>query len=52
MESAFNLALRPTVDELNTCLEWVSERDANPDWPENVRRHFMILKKRLGYAEK
>ncbi len=46
------LALRPTLNELSACLEWVTERDGNPDWPENVQKHFALLKKRLGYEEK
>lgn len=46
------LALQPTASELDACVDWVSERDGNSDWPENVRRHFTILKERLGHEEK
>lgn len=46
------IALRPSLEELDACWDWVSERDANPDWPENVRRHFAVLKRRLGLDEK
>jgi hypothetical protein len=44
------IALKPTVKELEACIDWVSERDANKDWPENVRQHFALLKKRLGHG--
>ena len=43
------IALKPTLEELNQCVEWVSFRDANPMWPANVNAHFSELKRRLGY---
>jgi hypothetical protein len=46
------IALKPSAREVDACLDWVSERDANPEWSENVRGHFALLKKRLGYDEK
>ena len=44
------MALHPSPKELDTCFDWVANRDANPDWPENVRRHFTLLGKRLGHG--
>lgn len=41
------VALKPTLDELEACFEWVASRDANPDWPKNVIAHFEALKRRL-----
>ena len=37
------------VDELEDNIEWVRERDGNPDWPAHVNLQVKILKKRLGY---
>ncbi|MGK5084476.1 DUF6036 family nucleotidyltransferase [Bdellovibrionota bacterium FG-1] len=45
------MAFKPTQKELDSCIDWVSQRDGNPNWPENVRRHFEILKKRLGHDQ-
>jgi hypothetical protein len=46
------ISLRPTAEEIDLCLGWVLDRDANSEWPENVHRHFILLKKRLGYVER
>lgn len=43
------IALRPTAAELSECLGWVEERDANPGWPDHVRRSFRLLARRLGH---
>ncbi len=43
------LALKPTLQELNENLLWVSERDGNPMWPNHVQAQFLRLKKALGY---
>lgn len=43
------VALAPTVQELLECLPWVIERDANPLWPEHVKRSFHALAEELGY---
>ncbi|MGE3975373.1 MAG: DUF6036 family nucleotidyltransferase [Bdellovibrionales bacterium] len=42
-------SLKPTKDELNNAIEWVKERDSNPDWPEHVEKAFAFLGKALGY---
>lgn len=44
------IALKPTLEELEECFPWVSERDASPQWPKNVYIHFEELKKELGYV--
>ena len=44
------LALKPTFDELNRCLGWLSERDGHPQWPKHVRLSLHALAERLGYA--
>lgn len=43
------IALRPSREELLDCLEWVRDRDANPEWPKHVQARFEKLAKRLGY---
>lgn len=45
-------ALRPTVDELQTCLPWLVERDANPMWPAHVKTSLHRLAEKLGYEFK
>jgi len=42
------IALSPTREELAACFQWVSERDANPLWINNVDAHFIKLKQALG----
>jgi hypothetical protein len=44
------VALAPTAQELGECLPWVIERDANPLWPEHVRRSFRALAEELGHG--
>lgn len=44
------IALRPTIEELADCLQWVKERDAHPKWPENVEVHFQKLIRKLRGA--
>jgi hypothetical protein len=44
------IALSPTGDELDNCLNWLLERDGNPYWPENVRASLRKLAKETGYA--
>jgi hypothetical protein len=44
------VALAPTAAELAECLQWVIERDANPQWPEHVRRSFAALAEELGHG--
>lgn len=43
------IALRPTPEELNICLEWVSEQDGNPLWPNHVHKELVRLGKLLGH---
>lgn len=45
-------ALCPTVDELQTCLSWLVERDANPMWPAHVKTSLHRLAEKLGYEFK
>jgi hypothetical protein len=42
-------ALRPTAEELRTCLPWLVERDANPMWPDHVKTSLRRLGEKLGY---
>lgn len=44
------IKMNPSQEELDKCFEWVSERDANPDWRKNVENHFAELKKELGHG--
>lgn len=44
------VALAPTGEELRTCLPWLEERDANPDWPRHVRVSLAALAKEVGVA--
>lgn len=44
------IALAPTPDELETCLPWVVDRDANPYWQEHVKNTFIELAERIGYV--
>jgi hypothetical protein len=43
------IALKPSINELNDAIAWVSCRDTNPYWPEHVRGQFDRLKKALKY---
>jgi hypothetical protein len=45
------LKMKPTLEELNECYKWVSERDGNPGWSKNVESHFNNIKKELGYGK-
>jgi hypothetical protein len=44
------LALAPTNSELEAISGWLSERDANPDWPAHVRETLDDLRRRLGHV--
>jgi len=41
------IALKPTFEELDSCLDWVLKGDANPLWPKRVKEVFAKLKKEL-----
>jgi len=41
--------LKPTIQELLEGIDWVKERDANPNWPLHVEKSFAVLKKALRY---
>ena len=43
------IALSPTAQELDQCLEWLYDRDGNPFWPDNVRLSLKKLAMDLGY---
>jgi len=40
--------LSPSNDELDEALEWLTERDGNPLWPERVKAQIDYLKERLN----
>jgi hypothetical protein len=42
------VALSPTSEELQICLPWLEDRDANPDWPRHVRVSMAALAKEVG----
>ena len=42
-------ALVPTAEELETCLPWLVERDANPMWPDHVKTSLRRLAEKVGY---
>jgi hypothetical protein len=44
------LALKPTKEELISCLEWVRNQDENADWPKHVTTMFKTVAKELGYG--
>ena len=44
------IALKPSREELDEALPWVEYQDANPDWPENVRRVLANLRRSLGHG--
>jgi len=46
------IALKPLPGEVMECYPWLKERDANPDWPEYVRKSLILMGKRLGYELK
>lgn len=41
------IALAPTPDELRAAEAWVSEQDANPDWPAHVSEVFADMERRV-----
>lgn len=41
------IALNPREDELRKALEWIKERDANPEWPTYAEKQFSIFKSKL-----
>jgi len=43
------IAMKPSAIELDQCIEWVKDRDMNPDWPRHVIARFDLLKKKLGH---
>ena len=45
------LKMKPTVEELEECFNWVAERDGNQGWIKNVEKHFNLIKKELGYGK-
>jgi hypothetical protein len=44
------VALGPTSDEIADALPWISDQDANPDWPAHVRATATELAQRLGHG--
>ncbi len=42
------IALRPSLQELKKSYLWLIDRDANPKWPEHVKKSLQELAKRLG----
>jgi len=44
------LALTPTSQELAESEAWLTERDANPMWPDHVRATLDDLRRRLGHG--
>ena len=44
------IALKPTLTELDNCIEWVLQGDANEHWPNRVNEQFQKLKKALGHG--
>ncbi len=43
------VARAPTETESSECLQWVCDRDMNPDWPTHVTNSFNKLARKLGY---
>ena len=43
--------MKPTLEELDSCYQWVIERDMNPGWRKNVENHFKKIKTELGYGK-
>lgn len=43
------IRMLPTRAELLEILPWVTNRDANPDWPKHVKEKIGKLARRLGY---
>lgn len=44
------IALAPTAEELSDAEAWVAYQDANPTWPDHVRRTLDDLRGRLGHG--
>lgn len=44
------IALAPTSEELAAAEDWVAYQDANPLWPDHVRRTLEDLKQRLNHG--
>lgn len=45
------LKLAPTKEEIEHCLPWVLQGDANPLWPKRVEEMIGELKAKLGINE-
>lgn len=43
------VALKPSLNELLECIEWVKERDSNEFWGQHVEQRFKDLRKALSY---
>lgn len=41
------LQLKPTREELSDSIDWVQDRDANPNWVEHVQKRFIMLRDEL-----
>jgi hypothetical protein len=44
------LALAPTKEELDEIRPWLTERDANPGWPDHVTDVLVDLGRRIGHG--
>ena len=44
------IALAPTAEELSEAQGWVEFQDANPGWPDHVRKTLEDLRGRLGHG--
>ncbi len=40
-------AMKPTLEEMDKALRWAEQQDANPSWPEHVRRLVDTLMKEM-----
>jgi hypothetical protein len=43
------IALSPKIKDLTAAYGWLTERDANPDWPKHVENSLKVLARKLGY---
>lgn len=41
------IAIKPSVDEIDSLLNWVLDRDGSELWPNRVRERFSLLKSRI-----
>lgn len=44
------IALRPSAAEVDASVAWLTNQDANPEWPAHVVNTLAALKQRLGYG--